>query len=76
MQEKSKILFFCITHALYINSVLSLKSLNYRRFVKLLTGAQFFYNTGLFKFSLEFFESLFDILSFFNRYNYHFLLYY
>ena len=73
MQEKSIFLFFCIAHTLYINSMLSLESVDYRGFVKLLTSAKFFYNAGLLEFSLEFFESFFNVLSFFNRYYYHFI---
>ena len=73
MQEKSRFLFFCIAHVLYVNSMLSLKSVDNRGFVKLLTSAKFFYYASLLEFSFEFLESLFDVLSFFNRYYYHFI---
>ncbi len=57
---------------LYVYSVLFCESFQYRRLVKLLSAAEFFYNTGLLKLSLEFLQSLLNVLAFFNRYYNHF----
>ena len=57
---------------LYVNSVFLVKSLDYRGFVKLLTIAQFFYDTGFFKFAFELLQRFLDVLAFFYRYYNHF----
>ena len=57
---------------LYVHSVLLLKSLNHRGFVKLLTITQFFHNAGLLKFTLELLQRFLDVLAFFYRYYNHF----
>ena len=58
---------------LNVNSALLLESILYRRFVKLLTSSQLFYNTSLFEFSLEFLQRFLNVLAFFYRYYNHFV---
>lgn len=60
---------------LNIDSTLSLKSLDYRGFVKLLTSTQFLYDTGFLKFSFEFLQGFFNVFAFFYGYYNHFFVF-
>ena len=55
-----------------IDGVLHLETLEFRRFVKLLTATEFFYNAGLFILSLEFLEGALYVLTLLNGNNNHF----
>ncbi len=57
---------------LYVDSVLHLESLEYRRLVVLLTSAEFLYYACLLKLSLKLLECSFDVLTVFYLYNNHF----
>ena len=57
---------------LYVDSVLHLESLEYRRLVVLLTSAEFLYYACLLKLSLKLLECSFDVLTIFYWYNNHF----
>ena len=57
---------------LYVDSVLHLESLEYRRLVVLLTSAELLYNACLLKLSLKLLECSFDVLTVFYLYNNHF----
>lgn len=59
---------------LYVNGVFFSQTFQYGGLVELLTGAKFFYNTGFFEFSLEFFEGAFNVFAFFYLYYDHFVL--
>src|SRR5574344_958399 len=65
-------LFLGSSKLLYVNGVFHLKSLKYRWFVELLTCAEFFYYTCLFKLSLELLEGLLNVFAFLYWYNNHF----
>ena len=68
-------LFFSLLQFLYVYGVLHLETLQLRRFVKLLTATEFFYNTGLFILSLEFLKGALYVLTLFNWNNDHFKLF-
>ncbi len=61
-------LVFFAAELLYINSMFLGQTFQYGRLVELLTAAEFFYDTGSFKFSLEFVEGAFDVFDFFYGY--------
>ena len=60
---------------LNINGMFFLKSLEYRRFVKLLSASQFFYDASFFKFSFELLQRFFNVFAFFYRYYNHFFVF-
>lgn len=60
---------------LYIDCVLHFLAFYDGWFVELLTATEFFYDAGLFEFTFEFFEGLFDVVALFYRYNDHFVLF-
>ena len=64
-------LFLVSTELLYVNGVLHLKALKNRRFVELLTTAEFFHHTCLLKLSLKLLEGLLNVLALFYWYNNH-----
>ena len=64
------------TQFLYVDGMFHLETLQYRRLVILLTSAELLDNTCLLEFSLELLECSFDVLTIFNWYDNHFLLYF
>lgn len=72
--EKLRLLLV-VTELLYVDSVLHLESLKYRRLVVLLTSAEFLHNACLLKLSLELLESSFDVLTILNWYDNHFVFF-
>ncbi|EJW98671.1 hypothetical protein EVA_13227 [gut metagenome] len=60
---------------LNVNGTFLLKSFSYRRFVKLLSASQLFYDTSFFKFSFEFLQRFFNVFAFFYRNYNHFFVF-
>lgn len=58
--------------SLNVDGVLFGKAFEYAGLVELLATTELFYYTGLFKFSLEFFEGAFNVFAFLNGYYNHF----
>ncbi len=57
---------------MHVDSLHHLFAVSNRRFFESLTATEFFYDTGFFEFTFEFFESFFDVVAFFNLYDNHF----
>lgn len=72
--SEDRISVFFAVQTLYVDSMLLSQTLQNRRFVELLTGAKFLYDTGFLEFSLEFFEGAFNIFAFLYGYYNHFLI--
>ena len=70
-----RILFLNKTELLHVNRLHHFLAVCYRGFFKRLTAAEFLYDAGFFEFAFESFESLLDVVAFFDLYDDHFLLF-
>lgn len=69
--KKESVLLLAVAELLYIDSLHHLLAVGDRGLLKSLTAAQFFYDTGLFIFTLEFLEGAFDVVAFLHGNNNH-----